>query len=359
MKFALHLPVNSTSFGQVSIQLLKEIYSLKLEPSLFMIGAPDFGQEEITEDFKNWFNSCLKKGLRYHSRKDPIFKLWHINGSLESYSDRQFLLTFHELDALTQAEINILKNNDKVLVSSPYSVKVFNEHGVGNTSYLPLFFDAKNFKATNKTYFNDGRVTFNLCGKFEKRKHHVKAIRAWVNKYANNSNYSLQCALYNSFISQEDNTKLINMAVEGKKFFNVSFFGHMAQTNLYNEFLNSADVILGASGGEGWALPEFQSVAIGKHSVIVNAHAYTAWANDKNSVMLEASGKTPAYDNMFFHEGQEFNQGNIFEWSEDAFIEGCEKAIARVKRSKVNQEGLKLQEQFTVKKTTEQILSLF
>jgi glycosyltransferase involved in cell wall biosynthesis len=301
----------------------------------------------------------LKKGLRYLSRKDPIFKLWHINGSLESYSDRQFLLTFHELDALTQSEINILKNNDKVLVSSPYSVKVFNEHGVGNTSYLPLFFDAKNFKATNKTYFNDGRVTFNLCGKFEKRKHHVKAIRAWVNKYANNSNYSLQCALYNSFISQEDNTKLINMAVEGKKFFNVSFFGHMAQTNLYNEFLNSADVILGASGGEGWALPEFQSVAIGKHSVIVNAHAYTAWANDKNSVMLEASGKTPAYDNMFFHEGQEFNQGNIFEWSEDAFIEGCEKAIARVKRSKVNQEGLKLQEQFTVKKTTEQILSLF
>ena len=130
-------------------------------------------------------------------------------------------------------------------------------------------------------------------------------------------------------------------------------------TNLYNEFLNSADIILGASGGEGWALPEFQSVAIGKHSVIVDAHAYTAWANDKNSVMLQASGKTPAYDNMFFHQGQEFNQGNIFEWSEDAFIEGCEKAIARVKQSKINQEGLKLQDQFTVRKTTEQILSLF
>ena len=94
-----------------------------------MIGNPDFGQEEVSEDFKNWFNSCLKKGLRYHSRKDPVFKLWHINGSLESYSDRQFLLTFHELDALTQTEINILKNNHKVLVSSPYSVKVFKEQG--------------------------------------------------------------------------------------------------------------------------------------------------------------------------------------------------------------------------------------
>jgi hypothetical protein len=62
---------------------------------------------------------------------------------------------------------------------------------------------------------------------------------------------------------------------------------------------------------------------------------------------------------MFFHQGQEFNQGNIFDWSEDAFIEGCEKAIARVKQSRINQEGLKLQEQFTVRKTTEQILSLF
>ena len=58
---------------------------------------------------------------------------------------------------------------------------------------------------------------------------------------------------------------------QGQKFFNVNFFGYMAKNTLYNDFLNSADVILGMSGGEGWALPEFQSVAMGKHAVILNA----------------------------------------------------------------------------------------
>lgn len=359
MKFALHLPINTTSFGQVSLRILEEMFLMNLEPSLFLIGNIDFGGAQVSEEFKNWVNACVKKGIRSHSRKDPIFKLWHINGSLESFSDRQFLLTFHELDSLTETEINTLKNNDKVLVSSPYSVNVFREHGVGNVDYLPLFFDSKNFRATNKTYFTDGRITFNLCGKFEKRKNHVKAIRTWIKRYANNANYSLQCAVFNNFLSQEDNNKLINATTEGKKYFNLNFFGYMANPITYNEFLNSGDIILGASGGEGWALPEFQSVAIGKHSVIINAHAYTAWANNENSILVNPSCKTPVYDNLFFHQGQEYNQGNIFDWDENAFLDGCEKAIERVKNNKTNLAGLKLQEQFTVQKTVHQILSLF
>ena len=359
MKIALHLPVNTTSFGHVSIQILKEIYSRNLEPSLFLIGNPDFGSEEITEGFKDWFNSCLKRGSQSHLRKDPVFKLWHINGSLESFSDRQFLLTFHELNRLTATEINTLKNNEKVLVSSPYSVKVFRSFQLKNTSYLPLFFDSKNFKKINKKFFEDGRIVFNLGGKFENRKHHVKIIRAWIKKYSNDAKYCLQCALYNNFVSKEDNDKLINMAVEGKKYFNISFYGYMNQAPLYNDFLNSGDIMIGMSGGEGWALPEFQSVALGKHSVILNAHAYQAWANESNSVLVNPSSQIPAYDGMFFHEGQEFNQGDIFSWSEDKFIEGCEKAIARVNSNRLNTEGLKLQSEFTVQKTVDQILSLF
>lgn len=358
MKFALHLPINTTSFGKVSIELLKYFYAQKFEPSLFLIGNPDYSQD-CSEDFKNWISQCLLRGLRHHSRKDPVFKLWHINGSLESFSDRQFLLTFHELDSLTQTEINILNNNEKILVSSEFSVNVFREKGVNNVSYLPLFFDSSNFKTTNKNYFSDGRITFNLCGKFERRKHHVKIIRSWINKYGNNSAYSLQCALYNNFISQEDNTKMINFAVEGKKFFNVNFFGYMNQNGVYNELLNSGDIILGMSGGEGWGLPEFQSVALGKHSVILNAHGYKSWANSSNSVLVNAISKTPVYDGMFFHQGQEYNQGNIFDWSETEFIEGCEMAISRAKQNKVNQEGLKLQQDFSIKRTADQILSLF
>ena len=130
----------------------------------------------------------------------------------------------------------------------------------------------------------------------------------------------------------------------------------MAKNSLYNDFLNSGDIILGMSGGEGWGLPEFHSVAMGKHAVILNASAYKEWANEKNSVLVAPCGKIPVYDNMFFQEGQPYNQGNIYNFDEDAFIEACEEAVKRTKSNRVNKEGLKLQEDFTYAKTTDAIL---
>ena len=112
------------------------------------------------------------------------------------------------------------------------------------------------------------------------------------------------------------------------------------------------------SGGEGWGLPEFQSVGLGKHSVILNAHSYKGWANEKNSVLIEPSGKIPAYDNMFFKKGQPFNQGNINTFNEDEFIAACEEAIKRVESSPLNTSGLKIQENFTSSKTLDHLLKL-
>ena len=59
---------------------------------------------------------------------------------------------------------------------------------------------------------------------------------------------------------------------------------------------------------------------------------------------------------MFFQEGTPYNQGNIYDFDEDEFIEACEKVIERVKASRVNKEGLSLQEEFTDEKTTDSIL---
>ena len=116
--------------------------------------------------------------------------------------------------------------------------------------------------------------------------------------------------------------------------------------------------MIGMSGAEGWGLPEFQSVALGKHSVILNATAYKEWANEKNSVLLEPSGKIDAEDGMFFKKGGHFNQGQIFDFNEDEFIDGCEKAIKRYEESPVNEEGLKLQDEFTYSKTVDSITNI-
>ncbi len=65
----------------------------------------------------------------------------------------------------------------------------------------------------------------------------------------------------------------------------------MQKNSLYNDYLNSANIILGMSGGEGWGLPEFQSVALGKHAVILNATGYKDWATEKIRSWLSLAEK--------------------------------------------------------------------
>ena len=358
MNYALNVPINTVSFGQLSTCILRELHSRKAEPSIFPIGGSvDLSAQDVGSEFVDWIKSCSDKALKTHSRSSPTFKLWHLNGSLESLSKEQVLLTFYELDQPTPYEVNIAKNQNKTLFTSNFALNVFKDFGLQNGDYIPLCFDHYNFNQTDKTYFEDERITFNLVGKFEKRKHHSKVIGAWLKKFGNNKKYFLQCAIYNPFLKEEDNKNIFSQLLSGQTPFNIDFMGFLPKNNLYNDFLNSADIVVGMSGGEGWGLPEFHSVGVGKHAIILNAHAYKEWANDKNATLLQPCGKIDSEDGMFFRKGDNFNQGSIFDFNEDDFISACEEAIKRVESNRVNEEGLKIQKDFPVSRTADAILS--
>ena len=355
MRLALNVPLNSVSFGQVSFSLLKEMLNRSIEPSLYLIGgALDLSMQDVTPDFLKRIDQLQKKFLTDHSKDDPSIKLWHLNGSIDSVSRKQLLISFYELDSPTAAEVNAVRNS-KTFFTSQFTVDRFADNGA-ESRYLPLFFDKFNFKVSDKEYFSDDRVVFNLCGKFEKRKHHAKILSAWSKKYGGDNRYSLQCALYNPFLSAEENERAVAMALDGEKYSNIQVLSPMQKNCLYNDFLNSGHIVIAMSGGEGWGLPEFHSVALGAHSVALNAHSYKGWANEENSCLVEPSGKIEAYDGKFFIEGSDFNQGKIFDWDEDAFLDGCDKAIERHKDNPVNEQGLNLQKEFTVSKTLDILL---
>lgn len=351
MELALHLPINRVSFGQVSTLILRTLFEqeknnqLKHNIYLFPISQVDVSSQNVSQEFSDWIKEKLANGLENYNRDIPIFKLWHLNGSLESFSKQQSLFTFYELDQPTKVELNVAKNN-KIFFSSKYACEVFKQKEI-NAGYIPLGFDSFNFFTSSKKYFNDGRTVFNICGKFEKRKNHIKAIKSWIKKFGNNPNYSLQCAIYNPFLNEEQNQQIAAGIVEGNKPFNVNFFPMMNENSVYNDYLNSADIIIGMSGGEGFGLPEFQSVALGKHAVLMNAHAYKDWASDEMVSWVNPSKKIPAYDGMFFNPGQPYNQGNIFDFNEDEFINSCEIAITKSQKNKVNEKGIELQKTFS------------
>ena len=61
---------------------------------------------------------------------------------------------------------------------------------------------------------------------------------------------------------------------------------------------------------------------------------------------------------IIFHKGAVTNQGNIYTFKEEDFIDACEKAIKRFESNKINENGLKLQEEYTSDNTLSQILKL-
>jgi len=349
---AFNLPINSVSFGQVSTALLKFLFEKKENIQLFPIGnqVDTSTQSYSSQEFNDWMQASISSAYENFNRNQNIFKLWHLNGSLKSFAKDKTLFSFYELDNPTKVELNIARNCKHLLFSSKFSVENFKKFGLDNVSYVPLFFDKYNFKNTDKTYFNDGRIVFNLVGKLERRKHHIKILNAWAKKFGNNSKYFLQCSIFNPFLKPEDQTKIIANGLEGKVYFNIQFLNFMPNNSMYNDYLNSADIIIGMSGGEGWGLPEFHSVALGKHSVIMNAHGYKSWANEENSVLVNPNGKIECYDGVFFNKGMPYNQGSLFDFSPDEFIAGCETAIKKVEQNKINKEGLKLQSEYTIDK---------
>ena len=361
MRLTFNSPLNGVSFGQVSTALLRELYSRKENDGLLiaLIGdKADLSSQEKDDGFFEWVGQRIDDYNPFHSRTFPTFRLWHLQGSMGWISDNQALMSFYELDDPTPTELNIAKNNRRLVFTSQYSCDLFKSRSVDAT-YIPLGFDSHNFRVTDKKYFDDDRIVFNLCGKFEFRKHHAKILKAWAKKFGNDRKYYLQCTVYNSFLNAEVNNSLVSSALGGNRFFNINFLPPQEKNASYNDFLNSADIIIGMSGGEGWGLPEFQSVALGKHGVILDAHGYKGWASEKNATLVPSSGKVDCVDNVFFKKGEQYNQGKIYTWDEDNFISACEEAIKKRESSSVNEEGLKLQQEFTYSKTLDKILEVF
>lgn len=359
--FSVHCPINPVSFGVVSIAILRELFDSGQCPPIFTIGDVNLESQasgSVTEDFANWLKTNIGRALRAHKRDWPVIKLWHIAGSLESFSKDQSLITFHETDSLTKEEINILSQQKHVYVTSTFTRDIFKSNGVENVSYLDLGFDKHNFwKIEQNRPYTDGRTVWGLAGKLEPvRKQHAKTLKAWVKKYGNNKDHFLHAFVYNSFLKPEDNNALIGQILEGKQYSNIKFFPASPNNEQYNAILNSVDIMLGMSGGEGRDLPVFHAAGIGKHILALNAHAYKDYLNEQNAVLIDPTGKIKAEDGIFFKAGQPFNQGHFFDWDIDDFCDKCDIVLDRFKKNNENIAGLELQKK-TYKNTVAAILA--
>ena len=353
-KIIAKLPINPTSLGNVSVNLLREFYKKEIEVALFPVSENiDLSvYDKLDKDFIDWINESSKNRYRSLDREIPCFQVWHIYGSEHRISDKSFLYTFYELDQPTFSENKICQNHDKVFFSSSHAKEVFN---LNNTSFVPLGFDEDLFDQDVKKN-KDEVIHFGLMGKLEKRKNTIEIIKNWLKRFGNNSKYLLSCVINNNFIPNQVYDEIIKNITDNFKYENINFIPFLKTNSEVNDFLNQIDIDLtGLSGGEGWNLPAFNATCLGKWSCVLNNTSHKDWASKENSCLIEPSDKAEAYDGLFFQKGSEFNQGNINLFNEKSFENSVLTAIS--KRLTKNEEGLKLAQKFSYEKTAEAILS--
>ena len=355
MRLLVNAPINALSFGNVSVNILRELFKKNIDLTFFPIGdkAEMDAYDKIDTDFIKYLQSATNDRYSKISKDIPSLKLWHIFGSETRYSKNQSLFTFHEVSEVTSVEKNLLKLQDNIFVSSNYTKSIFNLNGLDNVTYVPLGFD-NDFHSTNRTYLQD-KIHFGILGKFESRKNTARIIKSWLKLFGNKPEYQLSCAITNPFLDKARFQNELLKVLEGKHYNNLNFVPYMQTNGEVNDYLNSIDIDLGGlSGAEGWNLPSFNATALGKWSVVINATAHKDWATKDNSILIEPSSLKDCYDDVFFKKGQSFNQGQFFDISDQEMDDAILKSLSYAKTP--NPEGLKLQKQFTYEKTAETIL---
>jgi len=360
MEFNLEVPLGcEVSFGQVSVNILYEMFKRGLNPAIFPI-HPNVNLspfDKLPKEFHQWLGTNINNRLVKYSRNNPSFRLWHIQSSESSVSKNCNLFTFFELNKISEHEKGILSNQNKVFVSSKYTQQVFKNSGI-ESIYVPLGFDSLSFSKIEKRALPENIISWGIFGKYEgMRKRHDKIIKAWVKRFGNDKNHVLHASISNPFLKPDDFNALINNCLEGKKYFNINFIPHTPTNSGYNTVLNATDIHIACSGGEGMDLPFFQNLCLQKHGICLNAHVYKDYTNKDTVTYVEPSGMIDCIDNIFFHPNQPFNCGQIFDFKEEDLLNAFDIALAKYKTNPINKAAEGLKDKYTWEKTVDGILN--
>ena len=217
MKLLVNAPINALSFGNVSVNILRELHKKNVDLVFFPIGdkAELDAYDKIDSEFIKYLQSATNNRYEKIDRNTPSLKLWHIFGSETRYAKNQSLFTFHEVSEVTNIENNLLNLQDRIFVSSNYTKNIFELNGVKNVTYVPLGFD-NDFHITNKNYLQD-KIHFGILGKFESRKNTARIIKSWLKLFGNKPEYQLSCAITNPFLDKARFQNELLKVLEGKQ----------------------------------------------------------------------------------------------------------------------------------------------
>ena len=292
----LNCPINGTSYGYVSCNIIKELSKLGHDLRHIPIGqnSPD---EEFIESI---YDTLLRWDFSYDA---PCLKIWHQNG-LDSFYGKgiRIGMPIFELEKFNPIELHRLNNPDELFVCSKWAKQVIEDNikdKIGHTHVIPLGVDQSIFTpspmpATVNTVFGN-------FGKFETRKGHDVLPIAFNKAFEKNDNVLLVMMPHNFFLNQDEINNWINSFKNTKLGDKIIFIGRQKSQKMVYTIMSQIHCGVFPSRAEGWNLEALELLACGKHLIITNTTAHTEFCNNSNSRLIEMqSGYEPAKDIKFF-----------------------------------------------------------
>lgn len=347
----INAPINVTSYGYVSCNIIKELKNLGVDLRHIPIGqnSPD---EDILKDIKDVL-------LRWdYSFDSPTIKIWH-QYDLNSFCGNglKIGMPIFELEKFNDREIHSLQNPDKLFLCSNWAKDVIEAeipNTCGNTHVIPLGVDNDLFKESPMP--NVEKTIFGNFGKFETRKGHDVLPEIFNKAFEKDDDVLLVMMPHNFFLSQEETNEWVSKYKNTKLGDKIVFVNRQESQEMVYKIMRQIHCGIFPSRAEGWNLEALELMSIGRHLIITNATAHTEFCNSKNSHLIELeSGYEPAKDIKFFDgsfEWKKFGENEI-----DQAVEYM-RYVHRLRKENnlsINKEGIETAKKYTWENTAKNI----
>lgn len=352
-------PINSTSYGVVSLNLLGEFAAIAREkgegaPALFTIG----GTPEAPHKFNDTLLSCLNAAKHYDYTL-PCLKIWHQWDLAQRVGHGAYgIYPFYELDNLKPEVIHSMDSADVVFLPSQWAAQVYvDSGGKREVEYAHPGVDTGIFHMGVKPVklshpkLNKETTVFLNCGKWEIRKGHDVLREAFSAAFAPEDNVFLLMNCCNSCLP-------LHNSDEWCDYYEASPMGRAGRVYCFRQRLTTQDEVaklmqLADCGvfparAEGWNLEAAEMLAMSKQVILTNCTAHTEYAAQSGCLLVEPEGFEKADDGVFFHG--EANWARLGENSMEQLVMSL-RSIHRQKQDGVSLRNDRGREAFTERYT--------
>ncbi|NBO99202.1 MAG: glycosyltransferase family 1 protein [Proteobacteria bacterium] len=280
--------------------------NIKLTPQPNYI--PERIKELLSKPLSN-IDYCLQHVLPHHLVATKKFK-------------KNIALFVSETDTIKNTSwYQNLYEMDETWVPNNSNRSALINDGIKNTKYVPYAFDItkyKNIANRINLYTANNKFKFYYIGDFNDRKNIAGIIRSFNSEFCNGENVSMVFKIKQFGFSPERLNQEFSKFSESIKanlriHNNISMFPQEivitadVDNNVINSLHHTCDCFINISHGEGWSIPAFEAMAIGKTPICSNEGGPKEFINDNdkntgtliNGVYSVCTHNNPAFKEIF------------------------------------------------------------